>query len=110
MCFVQLVRFLNTTNVIESKANEIASRLGIPERPKKPLTGYFRFIQDIRPSLVKNDASPREVMALIGAEWKKLDENKKQKYNEQFERDRVIISNNFAFIYSIPYCKNLLRC
>ena len=33
----------------------IEKSIGIPEKPKKPLTPYFRYLEKIRPGLVKDN-------------------------------------------------------
>lgn len=91
ICTLLLFRFLSVTNVVcDSKTNIISRKLGIPERPKKPLTGYYRFLRDVRPSIQKTVSSPREVQTVAAAQWKKLDENQKQKYNQEFEQEKVL--------------------
>lgn len=81
---------MNTTNILfESKTNAITRKLGIPERPKKPLTGYFRFLNEVRPTLESTAKSQKETMALAAAQWKKLDESQKKKYNDLFEKENV---------------------
>lgn len=92
-CPLKLFRFLSVTNVVcDSKVNVIARKLGIPERPKMPLTGYYRFMRDNRPSIAKTAKSPREVPIIAAAQWKKLEESQKQKYNREFELEKVRIA------------------
>lgn len=91
MVFSYFYRFFGTTNVAyDSKANVIARKLGIPERPKKPLTAYFRFLREVRPVIQPTVKHEREVPGVAAAQWKKLDENQKQKYFQAFEKDKVI--------------------
>lgn len=91
MVFLFDCRFFGTTNVAyDSKTNVIARRLGIPERPKKPLTAYFRFLKEVRPVIQQSVKHEREVPTVAAAQWKKLDENQKQKYFQAFEKDKVI--------------------
>lgn len=73
----------------ESKTNLISRKLGIPERPKKPLTGYLRFLNEIRPTIEKTVKTQREIPTIAATQWKKLDESKKQKYNLEFEKEKV---------------------
>lgn len=75
--------------VYDSKANVISRRLGIPERPKKPLTSYIRFLQEIRPSIQQSAKNIREIPVIAAAQWKKLDTNQKQKYIQEYEKEKV---------------------
>lgn len=85
-----LFRSLSSANVVlYSKANVILRRLGIPERPKKPLTAYIRFLQEIRPSIQQSAKNIQEVPTIGAAQWKKLDENHKQKYIQEYEKEKV---------------------
>lgn len=91
--FFHLFSHLGTTNVVfNSKSNAILRKLGIPERPKKPLTGYMRFLIDVRPSIEKTVKSQREVPTVAAQQWKKLTSNEKQKYNQQYENEKVMIN------------------
>lgn len=73
----------------------IARRLGIPERPKKPLSAFMRFLQEIRPSIQASTKLPREVPRIASTQWKKLDANQKQKYVAEFEKENVHSSQFF---------------
>lgn len=85
-----MFRFLSSTNVVfDSQRNIITRKLGIPQRPKKPLTSYFRFMKEIRPSVGKIAKNPKEVPILVAAEWKKLDNSEKEKYYEEYKKDLV---------------------
>lgn len=70
----------------------IARRLGIPERPKKSLTPFFRFLRETRPSIKPSAKNAREVTAICAAQWKKLDESHKQKYIQEYEKEKVFSS------------------
>lgn len=75
--------------VLDSKTNVISRNLGIPEGPKKPLTSYFRFLKEVRPLIKPTVNHEREVTTAAAAQWKKLDENQKQKYIQAFEKEKV---------------------
>merc|ERR1719350_1972828 len=49
-----------------------------PNRPKQPLSGYFRFLRDYR--LENPKLSVRDIAKLGGKAWGELDEAKKKKY------------------------------
>lgn len=86
-----LFRLLSVTNVVfESKTNVISRKLGIPERPKKPMIGFYRFVKEVRPSIQKTVKNQREVLTIAATQWKKLDENQKKLYNSEYEDEKVI--------------------
>lgn len=86
-----LFRLLSVTNVVfESKTNQISRKLGIPERPKKPIIGFYRFLKEVRPSIQKTVKSQCEVVTLAATQWKNLDENKKKLYNSEYEDEKVL--------------------
>lgn len=83
-------RYLSSTNVVyDSKANVISRRLGIPEPPKKPLSSYLRFLQEIRPSIQQSAKNVQEIPVIAAAQWNKLDANQKQKYTQEYEKEKV---------------------
>lgn len=93
LIFIRTVpyRFLTTTNVaFDSKANVINRNLSLPERPKKPMTGYLRYLNEQRPIVGQSVKLPREIPVVVAAQWKKLDEGQKQKYNQAFLNEKVI--------------------
>ncbi|XP_055298366.1 transcription factor A, mitochondrial-like [Sitodiplosis mosellana] len=83
-------RLFSGTNVVfDSKTNVISRKLGIPERPKRPMTGYYRFLKEVRPSIKKTGKTTREIPVVAAAQWNKLDESQKQKYIREYEQERV---------------------
>lgn len=91
-----LFRYLSSTNVVfDSKSNVISRRLGIPERPKKPISSYLRFLQEVRPTLQQSEKNVREIPVMAAAQWKKLDANQKQKYIQEYEKEKVFLSYSF---------------
>lgn len=88
--YCETYRFFTTTNIaFDSKANVISRNLGLPERPKKPLTGYLRYMNEVRPVVSQSVKTAKEVPVIVAAQWKKLDEGQKQKYNQAFLNDKV---------------------
>lgn len=73
------------------KTRSLESRLGIPEKPKKPLTPFFQFMTEVRASVAA--AHPQlplqQVVKAIGAKWETVDESSKKKYLENFKREQV---------------------
>lgn len=85
-----MFRCFTTTNVaFDSKANVISRNLGLPVRPKKPLTKFLRYMNEVRPVVSQSVKSSREVPVVVAAQWKKLDEGQKQKYNQAFLNEKV---------------------
>lgn len=83
-----LFRFFGGTNVVfDSQLNVIARKLGIPERPKRPMSGYYRFLQEVRPTIQGKTA--REILVVAAAQWNKLDDGQKQKYIREYEHEKV---------------------
>jgi hypothetical protein len=63
--------------------------------PKKPLTPYMTFSKMIWPQVKAANphlSSVTEIGAVVGAMWRDLDPNEKQRYNEQFNKDKVTYS------------------
>lgn len=54
-----------------------------PERPKKPLSGYFRFLDDFRQAS-KGRLAHLEVTKQAGVEWNSLPDAKKAPYNAAY--------------------------
>lgn len=72
-----------------STFNRIAHKLGIPEPPKRPAIGYVRFQQENRDSLQQKVKSQNDFFSLVGAQWKQLSQDQKEKYNNEFEKEFV---------------------
>lgn len=86
------------------KKQSLEQKLGIPEKPKRPTTPYFRFMSEVRPSLVKNNPQLKvtEISKLVGSQWEKLDPAKKQQLGEEFRKEKT------AFDLAITKYKNKL--
>ncbi|XP_050311024.1 transcription factor A, mitochondrial-like [Anthonomus grandis grandis] len=61
------------------------STVVIPKKPKKPLTGYFKFIVEKRPILLKeNPTVPNtEAIKILAAQWRELAPSEKTKYEQE---------------------------
>lgn len=79
----------NASAAFAVKANDIAKKLGLPERPKRPSSGFIRFLTDVRPSLQATTKSPTELAQEASNRWKSLDDNQKLKYKVAFEQENV---------------------
>ena len=55
-----------------------------PNAPKRPLTGYFRFISKIRKSVEKETGlNGIHVTKHLSAKWNALNDTEKEKYNSK---------------------------
>lgn len=70
----------------------LESRLGFPERPKKPLSPYFRFMSEVRPAVTAAHPQLRlpDVVKAIAHKWETVDEAKKIELLAAFKRDQVV--------------------
>lgn len=62
----------------------------VPEKPKRPLSSYFRFLMDKRPQVVKENPTltVQQITKTISEQWKQLNPEEKQKYNYLALQDR----------------------
>lgn len=68
-----------------------ASKPDTPKPPKKPLTPYMLFSKAIWPQVKAANShlsSVCEIGAVVGALWRELNPNEKQRYNELFTKDK----------------------
>ncbi|XP_055680850.1 transcription factor A, mitochondrial [Lutzomyia longipalpis] len=79
----------NAQNVSSKSAEE---RLGLPPKPKKPLTPYFRFMKEIRPKILaeNNQISMTDVLKNVAKQWATVDDVRRQKYQEEFKKDQAV--------------------
>lgn len=77
-------------NYVATKTLE--ERIGLPEKPKKPLTPYFRFLKEERPSIAaaNPDASLTDVVKLVAKKWATESETKKKQLEEMYKKDQVV--------------------
>ncbi|KAH8264019.1 hypothetical protein KR038_000506 [Drosophila bunnanda] len=76
--------------VVQSKTLE--EQVGLPPRPKKPLTPYFRFMRDQRPKLVA--ANPKistvEVVRQLSKSWADADAKLKERLQAEYKKDQEV--------------------
>lgn len=62
-----------------------------PNKPKQPLSGYMRFVGDIRAELKEENpgASITDIARLAGERWRSTDESEKEKYKIAYNKDKV---------------------
>lgn len=78
-----------------SAANQVQptleEKLGLPPRPKRPLTPYFRFLKDNRPQIAKEhpSLSSIELMKMCAEKYKAIDNKTKVKYSEEYAKEQL---------------------
>lgn len=82
---------INPKNYVTHTSKTIEEKLGIPPKPKKPLTPYFRFMKEIRPQI--SQEHPKillpDVVRLVAKKWETVDEATKQKFSEEYKKDQI---------------------
>lgn len=65
--------------------------MGLPEKPKKPLTPYFRFLKQVRSQVVEKNpkATIPEVIRMVAKQWETVDEATKSKFEEEFKKEKI---------------------
>lgn len=53
------------------------------------MTGYLRYLNEVRPVVSQSVKLSKEVPSIVAAQWKKLDEGQKQKYNQAYLNEKV---------------------
>uniref|UniRef100_A0AAG5DUM9 HMG box domain-containing protein n=1 Tax=Anopheles atroparvus TaxID=41427 RepID=A0AAG5DUM9_ANOAO len=63
-----------------------------PEKPKRPVNTYIRFVQSIRSSLASTNpkASPTDISKLAAVKWQTLDQSTKTKLEEEYKREQAV--------------------
>lgn len=82
----------------------LEEKLGLPTKPKRPSTPYFRFLNEQRTSVQAKNPKLKaiEVVATMAEMWKKLDATKKEKYAKGFKDELLAYAGKIA-----TYNKNL---
>jgi len=67
--------------------NELA---GLPPKPKKPLTPYFRFLQQARPQVKMQNPnmSATELIKIVAKQWEQADAATKSQLEQEYKRER----------------------
>eukprot|EP00834_Sanchytrium_tribonematis_P003983 NODE_175_length_14138_cov_1.015314.p9 type:complete len:207 gc:universal NODE_175_length_14138_cov_1.015314:10361-9741(-) len=78
-----------TTKIVKKKAKKPASD---PNMPKKPLSSYFIFAQEMRPTLKAEmpEANQTEIAKQLGVVWRGMTDAEKQDYVDQHNQ---LVSN-----------------
>jgi len=96
-----------------SITHKALEKLGIPIPPKKPLSPYIRFAQEIRPKIIQNepDIKPTDVLKRIAYEWQQCDPEKKKSLQKEYlmEMESYIVTNEKYKGTITPEQQNLLQ-
>lgn len=81
---------LSNSSVHQSKSLE--EQVGLPPRPKKPLTPYFRFMREMRPKLQANDPkiSTIEIVQRLSKQWVDVDPKLKERLQSEYKKDQQV--------------------
>ncbi|CAH2007234.1 unnamed protein product [Acanthoscelides obtectus] len=68
-------------------ATEKLKGLNIPDKPKRPLSPYLRFVENYKHSVLKEnpDIKITEVVKKCAEKWNSMSEEEKQKYKENYK-------------------------
>lgn len=87
--------FLNPrlVNVIQSnsvKGMTLEEKLGLPSKPKKPLTPYHKFLSDTRPQVLRANPklSMKEVIQDCAKKWNQIDDIMKKKMKDEYLKEK----------------------
>ncbi|XP_026463686.1 ARS-binding factor 2, mitochondrial-like [Ctenocephalides felis] len=82
----------------------IEEKLGYAEKPKRPLTPFFRFVGQIREQLKKENptASTMDISKLASVKWEKAEPHVKSKLEEEYKKDQLVYIKQ-----KVEYDKNL---
>ena len=73
------------------KKNNSSSKKNIPEPPKKPMSSFFRYLNDNREMFKKKnpEVAGKGLLKLISKEWNSLSEAQTKKFIDIYEKDKA---------------------
>lgn len=74
----------------EISSRKLEEKLGLPTKPKKPLTSYIRFINEKR-SQVKKENPGLKMSAIVqkcAQQWTAADDKIKKKFSDEYAKDK----------------------
>lgn len=88
-------RPVSVANISLSSSSAVTSRTleehaGMPPKPKKPMTPFFRFMKELRPKMqASNPNLPlTAIVSEISKQWRNADDSLKQRLQEEFKKDQ----------------------
>ncbi|KAH8383054.1 hypothetical protein KR009_006509 [Drosophila setifemur] len=75
-----------------SQSKTLEEQVGLPPRPKKPLTPYFRFMREQRPKLIAANPKISTVDAVrqLSRSWSEADAKLKDRLQTEYKKDQQI--------------------
>lgn len=98
-CFSFAASFNIQSANLQTKTLE--EKLGIPVRPKKPLTPFFRFLNHARAQTPKaKDMPSTDFIRQLAKKWQTVDETLKKKFTEEYLKERAEFTKKISFYES----------
>lgn len=90
----RLVASFHNSDVLKKSrfpSQTIEEQLGIPERPKKPLTAFLRFLNQHKAAVIKNNPHLRylEIPQACAKKWYETDESIKSELQKQYQKEKI---------------------
>ncbi|XP_039958128.1 transcription factor A, mitochondrial isoform X1 [Bactrocera tryoni] len=84
-----IANFSVSTNVTTS-VRTLEEKLGLPPRPKKPLTPYFRYMQEQRPKILAENPkfSTTDIVRVLSKRWSNADAALKKRLQDDYKREQ----------------------
>uniref|UniRef100_A0A1A9WVQ1 HMG box domain-containing protein n=1 Tax=Glossina brevipalpis TaxID=37001 RepID=A0A1A9WVQ1_9MUSC len=76
---------------IAKATKSLEEQIGLPPKPKKPLTPYFRFMMENRPKIkIENPKlPPKDIVRLVSKKWESTEPSIKTQFQEKYQKDRL---------------------
>ncbi|XP_017782568.1 PREDICTED: transcription factor A, mitochondrial [Nicrophorus vespilloides] len=83
-----LVGYQQNATMKHSAADKL-KELNMPEKPKRPLTPYFRFMRDCREEYMRKnpDMKNTELTKVLALDWMNVHETIKEKYSDEYKSE-----------------------
>lgn len=74
---------------MKQKTKDLIKDLRIPDKPKKPLTPYFRYLSEHRSSVAQKNPGLKltDVAKKCAEDWKSVDPAVKEKYDKEYKSE-----------------------
>lgn len=87
-----IIEILKENNIVGTKGQYIKRIKNVmrESKIKKPRSSYIFYCQENRQKITEENknATPKEIMSILGAKWKELSELEKEKYIEMWKNDK----------------------
>lgn len=70
----------------------LEEKVGLPPKPKKPLTPFFRYIKKVRPAILAENPNIKatDVIKTISKQWETVDPTLKQQFQDEYLKEKII--------------------